>query len=91
MSKTKIGDALRLAIYEAYKGKCFYTGEPVPYQDYEVDHIIPESLTTDIDTIKKRLGLGDDFDINSVENLVPSRPGVNLRKNGQLFADVLLG
>lgn len=87
MSKTKIGDALRLAIYEAYKGKCFYTGEPVPYQDYEVDHIIPESLTTDIDTIKKRLGLGDDFDINSVENLVPSRPGVNLRKNGQLFAD----
>lgn len=87
MSKTKIEDVLRLAIYEAYKGKCFYTGQPVPYQDFEVDHIIPESLTAEIETIKKRLGLGDDFHINSIENLVPSRSGINLRKNGQLFAD----
>lgn len=87
MSKTKIEDALRLAIYEAYKGRCFYTGKPVSYIDFEVDHVIPESLVSEIETIKERLGLGDDFDINSVENLVPSRPGVNLRKNGQLFAD----
>lgn len=87
MSKTKIGDALRLAIYEAYKGRCFYTGKPMSYTDFEVDHVIPESLASEIETIKERLGLGDDFDINSVENLVPSRPGVNLRKKGQLFAD----
>ena len=87
MSKTRIADTLRLAIYEAYQGRCFYTGEPVAYIDFEVDHIIPESLASEIERIKKRLGLGDDFQINSVENLVPSKPGINLRKNGKLFSD----
>ena len=38
MSKTRIADTLRLAIYEAYQGRCFYTGEPVAYIDFEVDH-----------------------------------------------------
>jgi len=90
MSKTRIEDSLRLAIYDAYKGKCFYTGMPVPYQDFEVDHIIPESRESDIEDIKKRLGLSDDFHINSVENLVPSRPGTNLQKNNQMFSDYAL-
>ena len=90
MSKTRIEDALRLAIYEAYKGKCFYTEMPVSYLDFEVDHIIPESLASDLENIKNRLNLNDDFHINSVENLVPCRPGINLRKNGDLFSDETL-
>lgn len=87
MSKTRIEDSLRLAIYEAYKGKCFYTGIPVSYIDFEVDHIIPESMGADIENLKKRLGLEDDFHINSEENLVPSRSGINLRKNDRMFSD----
>ena len=87
MSKTKIDDTLRLAIFDAYKGKCFYTGEPIFYQDFEVDHIIPESLARDIEEFRNRLGLGDDFNINSIENLVPCKPGVNLRKKDSLFSD----
>lgn len=87
MSKTRIEDALRLAIYDAYIGKCFYTEEPVAYIDFEIDHIIPESLVSDMGNLKKRLMLDDDFHINSIENLVPSRPGINLRKNGNLFSD----
>lgn len=87
MSRTRIEDSLRLAIYEAYKGKCFYTREPVSYIDFEVDHLIPESQESDIENIKKRLGLEDDFHINSEENLVPSRPGINLRKGDQMFPD----
>lgn len=90
MSKTRIEDSLRLAIYDAYKGKCFYTEEPVSYRDYEVDHIIPESRESDIEIIKKWLGLEDDFHINSLENLVPSRPGINLWKGGQLLSDKTL-
>ena len=83
MSKTRIEDSLRLAIYEAYKGKCFYTGEPMSY----LDHIIPESMESEIEVIKDRLGLEDNFHINSEENLVLSRPGINLRKNGKMFSD----
>ena len=90
MSKTRLEDSLRLAIYDAYKGKCFYTEEPVSYIDFEVDHIIPESQESDIENIKKRLGLEDDFYINSIENLVPCRPGINLRKSGRMFPDNML-
>ena len=61
MSKTKIEELYRLAIYNAYKGKCFYTDEPIAYQDFEVDHIIPESMASEIEDINKRLHLGDDF------------------------------
>ena len=49
MSKTKIEELYRLAIYNAYKGKCFYTDEPIAYQDFEVDHIIPESMASEIE------------------------------------------
>lgn len=87
MSKTRIEDTLRLAIFRAYDGKCFYTGEPIPYQDFEVDHIIPESLAQNIEEIRNRLELGEDFNINSIENLVPCRPGLNLRKKDSLFSD----
>ena len=87
MSKTKIEELYRLAIYNAYKGKCFYTDEPIAYQDFEVDHIIPESMASEIEDINKRLHLGDDFHINSIENLVPCRPGVNIRKNNKMFSD----
>lgn len=90
MSKTRIEDSLRLAIYEAYEGKCFYSREPVSYIDFEVDHIIPESQESDIENIKERLGLDDDFHINSIENLVPCRPGINLRKSGRMFPDNML-
>ena len=87
MSKTKIEELYRLAIYNAYKGKCFYTDEPIAYQDFEVDHIIPESMASEIEDINKRLHLGDDFHINSIDNLVPCRPGVNIRKNNKMFSD----
>ena len=88
MSKTRIEDSLRLAIYEAYKGKCFYTGEPVSYLDFEVDHIIPESMESEIEVIKERLVLEDNFHINSEENLVLSRPGINLRKMARCFRTI---
>lgn len=63
--------ALYLIIQEQLQ--CFYTEKPVPYQDFEIDHIIPESRESDIEDIKKKLGLGDDFHINSVEKRTGGR------------------
>lgn len=34
---------LRKALYEAHEGKCFYTGQFIPIDELEVDHIIPVS------------------------------------------------
>jgi hypothetical protein len=34
---------LRRAIYNAFDGKCFYTGRDVSFKDMEIDHILPKS------------------------------------------------
>lgn len=34
---------LRKALYEAHEGRCFYTGQFIPLDELEVDHIIPVS------------------------------------------------
>ena len=85
MSKSKIDVLLRIAIFEAYGKKCFYTGVPLAYQDLEIDHIIPESLADKIDEIKSDYGLEKDFNINGCENLVPTRHNINNRKSNTLF------
>lgn len=85
MSKYKIDALLRIAIFEAYGKKCFYTGIPLDYQDMEIDHIIPESLADKIDEIKSDYGLDKDFNINGCENLVPTRHDINNRKSNTLF------
>lgn len=41
-----------MALYEAYGGKCFYSGMPIDYQDFQVDHIIPEALGLELEAIK---------------------------------------
>ena len=87
MSKTKINNLLRMALYEAYGGKCFYSGMPIDYQDFQVDHIIPEALGLELEAIKSKLGLDESFQINCVENLVPCKPGLNNRKNDELFPE----
>ena len=87
MSKTKINNLLRMALYEAYGGKCFYSGMPIDYQDFQVDHIIPEALGLELEAIKSKLDLDESFQINCVENLVPCKPGLNNRKNDELFPE----
>ncbi|MCO5113181.1 MAG: HNH endonuclease [Bdellovibrionaceae bacterium] len=34
---------LRLAVYNAFGGRDFYTGQPINYQEMTIDHIIPKS------------------------------------------------
>ena len=34
---------LRRVIYEVFEGSCFFTGQPVAFEDMAIDHIIPRS------------------------------------------------
>lgn len=38
-----IDSITRQAVYEAYNGKCFYTGRELGDGDYEVDHVLPRA------------------------------------------------
>ncbi len=43
-SNIKISDKkLRIAIYNAFDGKCFYTGRSISFEEMHIDHINPKS------------------------------------------------
>jgi hypothetical protein len=85
MSKYNVPILLKAAIYDAYDGKCFYSGIPIAFQDTEIDHLIPESYADRLDSLKIEYGLAQDFQINSIENLVPTTSASNKRKGNSLF------
>jgi hypothetical protein len=33
---------VRKAVYAAVGGKCFYTGQPLPQDGFQIDHVIPQ-------------------------------------------------
>jgi hypothetical protein len=82
-------DALvRKAIYNVYGGKSFY-GYPLDFLDMQLDHIIPESMKNNNGRLKELLmqcGLGEDFELNSLYNLVPTSRFENRRKSDLEFS-----
>jgi hypothetical protein len=64
---------LRKAIYEAFDGKCFYTGRQVSFEEMHIDHINP------------RANGGTDC----ISNYVLSCNYINLKKNGYVFNDLI--
>lgn len=75
---------VRQAIWEVYNRRCFYTGEPLKYNDMQLDHIIPESYAHKKDDLKriiKKCGLDDDFELDILYNLVPTSSYENRRKS----------
>jgi len=90
MSKQWISEVQREAIWQVYKKKCFYTEEPLPYNELEIDHVIPEHLANkpeELESLKTRLGLPPSFDIYGYENLVPCKNSWNGKKGGRTFGD----
>ena len=59
---------LRESIYEAFDGKCFYTGQTVLFDDMHIDHVVP----------KIQGGR------NCISNYVLTSSTLNLKKNGKL-------
>lgn len=83
----------RRAIWEVYNSKCFYTGSPLEYSDMELDHIIPASYQDKPDELHRILSnckLEDNFELNSLYNLVPTSRSNNNRKSDLEFDTVAL-
>jgi hypothetical protein len=78
----------RRAIWKSYNEKDFYTGRPLEYVDMEIDHVIPISSK---ELIKEFIQYNDenkvieDFDINSLYNLVPVSRKTNRDKSNNEF------
>lgn len=63
---------LRKAIYDAFDGKCFYTGQQLEFEEMHVDHLVPKSKG------------GQDC----IANYVLTSSSYNLWKNGKVFDNI---
>ena len=68
--KISISDLkLRKAIYEAFEGRCFYTGQPVPFEKMCIDHVVPKSKGGE----------------NNIYNYVLTNQRLNAQKSARLY------
>jgi hypothetical protein len=78
---------LRLAIWLAYDKRDVYSKKLIEnFDDLEIDHIIPRSISADL--LKERIinyCLGKDFNVHSIENLVPTFKIHNRQKSDMIF------
>lgn len=78
----------RLAIYEAWGGKCQWCKKRIMYPDMEIDHIIP--ATADGETFARLLqmhGLPADYDLQATRNLICSCKTCNRYKSDRTPSD----
>lgn len=88
MSTQKFTAYEREALWLAHSKKCAYTRESLDMSSFHIDHILPESLVSNFNELKKvksLLKLGAKFDIHGYENLLPCRSGANLQKGSIVF------
>jgi len=81
--KNKSDSIFRRALWSAYNRKCFYCNNPIPFNNFQIDHLIPKSLGKD-----EAIALYDlqkDFEINSYYNFVPSCFTCNNRKRDSTY------
>ena len=88
MSGTLSGVA-RIAILTAHSKRCAYCEKPLKYADLEIDHIIPRSLSKnpqELQNLFAQLSLDANFDLDSIENLLPAHGRCNRRKKASVFS-----
>jgi hypothetical protein len=79
---------VRQAIWEARGKRCVYCMEPLSFRNLEIDHVIPQSLVSNLQERERILGeqgLEADFDILGLTNLVSSCNSCNGKKLAAQF------
>jgi hypothetical protein len=88
MPRKALRTSRRAAIWHAHERRCVYCTELVIFADLDVDHIVPSHLKDQPEELAKLLdeyGLSNDFDVDSLLNLVPAHRHCNLQKKGQVL------
>jgi len=78
----------RVSLWQANGKRCFYCQEVVQFRELQIDHIIPRDTPPDqTSDLISRLGLGQGFTLDSLENLVPTHGNCNSRKSDTLYSE----
>lgn len=63
---------LRSVLYDLWKCKCYCCKRPKDYNDIQIDHIIPRTVTDErLQQLATQLGLPAEFDVHDPRNLAP--------------------
>jgi tetratricopeptide (TPR) repeat protein len=87
MSKYKVPQIKKTALWRAYNQRCFYCKKLIPFKFLEIDHILPEYLLSNyekVQAIKDEYGLDKNFEINSYYNWLPACYPCNRDKGGTI-------
>jgi hypothetical protein len=79
----------RIAIWTAHSKRCAYCEEPLKYTELEIDHILPQSLCKrpqELQDLLTLLSLPANYDLDSLENLLPAHGSCNSRKKASVFS-----
>ncbi|MDW5593407.1 HNH endonuclease [Conexibacter stalactiti] len=75
----------RLALFLAWSEQCAWCRRPIFFSEMEVEHVIPKSLQgQDLRDALTLHALGENYDLNALENLVPSCGPCNSGKGKRL-------
>lgn len=87
MSSQQISLDTRHAIWLAHNRRCAYCHEPVSFAELDIDHVVPQTLSGKPELLNALavLGLPSDFDLFSIENLLPAHRRCNLAKGADIF------
>lgn len=91
VKRKQLSTELRAAIWEVHNKRCSYTGDLIAFSDLEIDHVVPITISTaELDRLKCEKIIGNDFDLNSLDNLLPTRRFQNGSKSARVRANNVL-
>ena len=83
----RLDHLLRVAIWEAHGRQCAYSGEAIRFAELQIDHVIPKHLSskpTELSGLLQQYGLAENFDLDGIENLLPTLGRANGQKGGSV-------
>lgn len=75
MKRKRLTKSERMEVFKKYNGRCAYCGEPIVYNEMQVDHLIPFRKT-------EGAGAREADQIESMANYMPSCRSCNHYKRG---------
>jgi len=70
---------LAFALWLAWNSSCYWCGEQKPFDDIEIDHVVPQ---TRVDEAREKFKLQASFDVHGLGNLAPICHGCNSKRKG---------